>query len=104
MRFQNLHIVSLQKLMDRIFGILQVDQLSGTGWAHFTARGRQPFCDPVVAQRAFIGGVLSGMKEAATVRTRLDTVTASQAIVVIDQDHTIRRVESCAHGTDLRAG
>src|SRR5208283_2672083 len=104
MRFENLHIVGLQKRMDWIFGILQVNQLSGAGWAHFTTCGRQTSCDPVVAQRALIGGVLSGMKEAATVGTSLDAVAASQAIVVIDQHYTIRRVESSAHGTDLRAG
>jgi hypothetical protein len=84
MRFQDLHVVRLQKRMDWIFGIFQVNQLPRAGWTHFTARRRQTFCDSVIAQRAFIGCVLGGMKEAAAVGTRLDAVAASQTIVVID--------------------
>ena len=104
MRLQDLHRVRLKKRMNRIVGILQVGQLPRARGACFTARSGQTLRDPVIAKRAFVGRAFFGMEEAASVRTRLNAIAATQAIFLINEHNSIGSMKSGADGTHLRTG
>src|SRR5260370_36165983 len=96
--------MSLQKLMNRIFGILQVGELASARWADFAARSRQSIRDPVIAERAFLGGIGLRIDEPASVGASLHAITAAKAVLLVDQDNTIWRNERCPYWTHLGAG
>src|ERR1700693_147445 len=102
-RFQNLHAMGFQELVNRVVGILQVGQLPRARRTGLAACGGQTFRDPVIAESAFLGGITLRVDEAATVRAGLHTIPAAEAVFLVDQNHAIRAYEGCAHRTDLRA-
>src|SRR5208337_2041283 len=103
MRLQDLHRVRLQKGVNRIAGIFQVGQLPRARGACLATGGGQALRDPVVTERAFIGGMFLGMEETASIRTGLDAIPAAQAIIVVDEHHTIGRMKGGADGAHLGA-
>src|SRR5208282_218810 len=54
-RFQHLHAMGFQELVNRVVGILQVGQLPRTRRTRLAACGGQALPDPVIAERAFLG-------------------------------------------------
>src|SRR5208282_2627916 len=103
MRLQDLHRVRLQKGVNRIVGILQVGQLPRARGACLATGGGQTLRDPVITERAFIGGMFLGMEETASVRAGLNAVAAAQAVIVIDEHHTVGCMKSGADRAHLRA-
>src|SRR5208337_2170752 len=102
-RLQHLDHVSLQKSVNWIMRILQVRQLPRPGRTRFATRGGQALRDAVVTQGAFLRRMPVRMKKAASVRTCLNAVAAAQAIVVIDQHHTVGSMVGGTHWAYLRA-
>src|SRR5437660_4782221 len=93
-----------QELVNRILWILEICELARTGRTDLAAGGRQSLGDSVITQRAFLRRVGLGVDEAAAVRTCLHTVTAAEAVVLVDKNHAVGRDESCANGTNLCTG
>src|SRR5437899_11412996 len=93
-----------QELVNRILWILEICELARTGRTDLAAGGRQSLGDAVITQRAFLRRVGLGVDEAAAVRTCLHTVTAAEAVVLVDKNHAVGRDESCANGTNLCTG
>ena len=74
MRLEHLHGVSLEKLVDRVFRVLEVNELSCTGWAGLAAGGREALRDPVIAKRALVRHFPGGMNVAASIWARLHAI------------------------------
>jgi hypothetical protein len=55
----------------------------------------------VITPRAFVGAVGFRVNVSHAIRTRLDTVTAANAAIGVDQLHTLWRSERSMHRTDL---
>lgn len=103
MRLQYLHGMGTQKFMNRIFRVFQICQLPGARRANLAAGGGQTLGDAVIAERAFLRRVRLRVDEPASVRAGLHTVTASEAIVLINENDSIRADEGGANGANLRA-
>src|SRR5271157_1888408 len=103
MRLQDLHRVRFQKGVYRIAGIFQVGQLPRARGTCLATCGGQALRDPVITERAFIGSMFFGMEETASVRAGLDAIAAAQAIIVIDEHHSIGCMKSGADGAHLGA-
>src|SRR3974390_3614762 len=104
MWFQDLHAVGLQEFVHRVVGILQIDQLPCARRTGLAAGRGESLGDAVVTKRARGGSVGLGIQEAAAVRAGLDAVATSQAVLLVDQNHTIRRNKCRSYWADLRTG
>src|SRR5664279_3881460 len=94
-RLEGRHEVVLLKLQDRIvrLRILKVSEDTGLGGANFNTRRLEASRNTVVAQRAFLRRLGHGAEEPAAVRAGLDAKAAADAVLRIDQDRPVRRVE-----------
>ena len=90
--------------MDRILGVLEIDQLARAGGTVFAACGGESLGDAVVAEGAFVDGLALGVEVAATVGTGLDAVAATEAVILVNEDDAIGADEGGADGADLDAG
>src|SRR5579863_3352332 len=93
-----------QKLMDGVFGILEVGELPRPGWTGLATRGGQPFGDAMVAEGTFLRSLRFGIQKAAAIRARLNAVPAADAIFFVDKHNTIRRDERGTDRAHLGAG
>src|SRR5258708_6382574 len=82
-RLQDLYAVVLQKLVYRVFRVLQVHQLTAPRRASLDARRIQALADAVVAQRTLIHRVLLGIDVAAAIWARHHAVSAPEAIFLV---------------------
>src|SRR5512146_29160 len=103
LRLKHLHAMSLQEFMDWIIRILQVNKLTCARRAVFAAGGRQALRNPVVAERALVGHLLLRMNVTATIRASLHAICATQAVLLIDQHHSVGRHKRRADRTQLCA-
>src|SRR5450759_1129629 len=67
MRLQDLDLVVPQEIVDRVFRVLEVDELPRTRGAALTAGRREALRDPVVAQVAFVARFRARVDEPAPV-------------------------------------
>src|SRR5271169_1781399 len=104
MWLQDLHIVGFEIRVYRIVWILEIGQLARARGAHFAASCRKALGDAVIAKRAFVGDVLRRMEIPAAVGASLDAVTATEAIILIDEHDSVGCVERGANRADLCAG
>jgi hypothetical protein len=81
--FENLNTVRPEELVYRILGIFQIYELPGGRGTSFTAGCGQAFCDSVVAKRALLGYMLSGMQKTAPVGTGLDAIPTAKTILLV---------------------
>ena len=85
----------------RVLDIPDLPRSEGTG---LNTGGLQPLGDPVIAEVAFVCGVIYRMEEPDAVRTAHDTVTAPDAPGPVDHDNAVRRLIGRANRADLNAG
>src|SRR5271169_3877710 len=104
LRLQDLDLVGPQELVDRVFRILEVDELPRARRAAFAAGRREALRDAVVAQVALVDRLRSRDDEPAPVRAGLHAVAAAKAIGLVHEDGAVGALECGAHGTHLRAG
>src|SRR5947209_14798616 len=78
--------------------------MARAGGTHFSAGRGQSLSDAVIAERAFVCGIGFGIDEAASVRTGLHAVAATQAIIFVHQNDAVGTHKRRPHGTDLSAG
>jgi len=90
--------------MDRVFGVLEVDELSGTGGARLATGSCEALGYPVVTKRALICNFLGGMNVAASIGACLHAISTSKAVLRVDKHHSVRRDEGGAYWADLGAG
>src|SRR5258708_968161 len=90
-----------QEFMHRIFGIFQIGQHARLRRTGFATRRGQTFRNAVVTERALVGRIGLRVEKAAAVGASLDAVAAAEAILLVHQDYTVRRVEGRAYGADL---
>src|SRR5579863_6708331 len=93
-----------QKLMDGVFGILEVGKLPRPGWTGLATRGGQAFGDAVITECAFLGSTRVRIQKTAAIRAGLNAVPAADAIFFVNKHNTIRRDECRADRTYLGAG
>src|SRR5260370_15529564 len=79
---QDHHFVFAQEFVDRILGVLEIDQLARAGGTGFAACGGESLGDAVVAEGAFVDGLALGVEVAATVGTGLDAIAAAEAVIL----------------------
>src|SRR5579871_6799134 len=92
-----------QEFVNRIFRVFQVRQLACPCRTYLSTRGGQPFRDPVITERALFRGVGFRIDEPASIRTCLHAVAATKAVALVYEHDPVRRDESGADGTNLRA-
>ena len=73
------------------FRVVEIDKVQAGGGAYRYACGVQPFFNPVLAQRAFIG-ISSGVHETGIVRTCRQAGLAACAAVGFDLDSPVAGV------------
>src|SRR5678816_3310576 len=105
MRLELLHAVFCVKLVNWIIrsGIFQITKDTGLCWANLHACRFQTSRDAVIAERAFFCGMRYRVHEAAAVRAGLNTKTTSDAILRIDKNRAVWRIESRANRANLDA-
>src|SRR2546423_2830132 len=75
---EDLDSVVLQKIVNGILGVLEIDELPGAGGAVLATRGGEALGDAVVTEIALIDGLFLRMEVAAAVRAGLDAVAAAE--------------------------
>src|SRR4051794_27769622 len=104
MRLQHLHAVGAEEFVYRIVRVLEVGQLPCSGRTGFAAGGGQSLADAVIAKRALVRYVMLRVDIPASIWTRLHTVTAAEAVGLVDQHQPVGRLKGRAHRADLDAG
>src|ERR1035437_7861563 len=104
MRLQNLDLVVPQEIVDRVFRVLEVDELPRARGAALAAGRREALRDAVVAQVALVDRFRAGVDEPASVRTGLHAVAAAEAVGLVHEDGAVGALERGANGAHLRAG
>src|SRR5450756_274346 len=87
-----------------IVRVFHIADLSRAERACLHAGRLQPLGYAVIAERAFLCGVIHGMEEPGAVRARHDAVAAADAPCPVDENNTVRGLEGGADGADLHAG
>ena len=98
LRFQNLHAVRPQELVNRILRVFQIGELSRPGRTDLTTCGGQSLGDPVIAERALFAVLVCGLNKPAAVGASLHAVAATEAVFLIDQHHAIGMIKVAPTG------
>src|SRR5678815_243022 len=80
LRLEHLHFVRSEELVNRVARVLQIAEITRAGRTHLHACRLQSFGDAVVTERALVGRVCLRIDVTASIRARLDTVTAPEAV------------------------
>src|ERR1022692_4111576 len=84
--------------------IIEIPEDPGVHGANLDAGRLQPLRNPVIAPRAFVGGLRLLVEVPRTIRTSLDTVPAANAVFFVDEYHAVRRLVGGPNRTNLHAG
>ena len=87
----------LQKLYQFTVFVSQITIHSGTCWAYFHASRGKIFLQPVITNGAFIGNFLDRMNKPAAVRACLNTISATDAILFVYKNNSLRTQKSCTY-------
>src|SRR5664280_1911436 len=104
LRLQDLDLVIPQEIVDRVFRVLEVDELPRARGAALAAGRREALRDAVVAQVALVDRFRARVDEPAPVRAGLHAVAAAEAVGFVHEDGAVGALERGAHGAHLRAG
>ena len=100
---ENHPLVLLEDLRHLALRILEIAEQPGLVGANGDAGRKLAGLHPVVAPSALVGGVRDGIDEPRAVRTCLDAIGATEAVLGIDQDEALLRLECRADRADLHA-
>src|ERR1035441_6543476 len=101
--FENIDPVVGEKLADRTLFIIAIAEDARTDWTDFNTGRQQSLGDAVIAPGAFVGNLLFRIEEPCAVRTGLNTVLATDAIGMVNQDRAVFRLECRAGWAHLHA-
>src|SRR4030042_4796509 len=85
LRFQHLHLVGAQELVDRILRVLEVPEHPGLGRTGLAAGGGEPLRDPVVAEAALVDRLGAGVDEAAAVGAGPDPGAGARGVRTVPE-------------------
>src|SRR5271166_456258 len=83
--------------------VIEITEDPGVYGANLDAGRLQPLRNPVIAPGAFVGGLRLFIEVSSTIRTRLHTVPAANAVFFVDQYHAIWRLVGGPNRTNLHA-
>lgn len=91
---EHLDYVESHETRQRAISLLNLTEDSRLGRTNFDTRRLKAPHDPVIAESALLGSLGFRVEEPGSVRTGLNAISATDAVIAVDKDYTILRFES----------
>src|SRR6516164_282573 len=96
--------IILDELANWTLLVIEVAKNARAGWTNLNASRPQSLGDTVITPSALVAHISTLIEEARAIRTGLHAILTTDAVGVIDYDHAVVGLVSCAGRAHLHAG